>query len=112
MHELGITQEIVAIAAEAAGDARVKRIVVEVGRLTAVLPDALRFCFDICSEGTSAAGATLEIIEVAALARCLACGSEHELDQPFGVCSCGRTEFDWITGEELKVSIVEVHGCA
>ena len=41
MHELGIAMEVVdAVAARAAG-ARVKRVVLEVGALTAVLPDAL-----------------------------------------------------------------------
>ncbi|HYB99955.1 MAG TPA: hydrogenase maturation nickel metallochaperone HypA [Candidatus Limnocylindrales bacterium] len=108
MHELGITQEIVAIAAEVAGGAPIRRIVVEVGRLTAVLPDAVRFCFEACSEGTPAAGAALDIIEIPARARCRACGCECVLDQPFGFCSCGRTEFEWLSGEELRVSLVEV----
>lgn len=109
MHELGITQEIVAIAAEKAGSAKVKRIVVEIGRLTAVLPDAVRFCFDACTEGTSVAGAALEIIEIPARGRCRACHAEQVLDRPFGICPCGRTEFDWLSGEELRVRSVEVH---
>lgn len=38
VHELGITQEIVAIVSERAG--KVRRVVLEIGRLTAVQPDA------------------------------------------------------------------------
>lgn len=64
MHELGITEEILAIAARHAKSERVRRIVVEIGRDTAVLPDAVRFCFDLCAEGTPAAGAELHIIEL------------------------------------------------
>ncbi len=109
MHELGITQEIVAIAEEQAGGAKVKRIVVEIGRLTAVLPDAVRFCFDVCTEGTSVAGAALEIVEIPARGRCRACSAEQVLDRPFGICPCGQTEFDWLSGEELRVRSVEVH---
>jgi len=113
MHELGITQEIVAVAAQvaadAAGEARVRRVVVEIGRLTAVFPDAVRFCFDVCAEGTPVEGAALEIVEVPGRGRCRACGAEQVLEQPFGICSCGRTEFDWLAGEELRVTHVEVH---
>jgi hydrogenase nickel incorporation protein HypA/HybF len=54
--------------------ARVKRIVLEVGKLTAVLPDAIRFCFDVCSAETVAEGAELEIVETPGQARCRACG--------------------------------------
>jgi hydrogenase nickel incorporation protein HypA/HybF len=65
MHELGITAEIVDIAARYATTDRVRRIVVEIGRETAVLPDAVRFCFDLCAEGTPVQGAELEIVELA-----------------------------------------------
>jgi hydrogenase nickel incorporation protein HypA/HybF len=109
MHELGITQEIVAIAAERAGSAKVRRVVVEIGRLTAVLPDAVRFCFEICAEGTPVAGAALEIIETAGRGRCRACHTEQALNRPFGLCPCGHTDFEWLAGEELRVRSVEVH---
>lgn len=108
MHEVGITEEIVAIAARHAGSARVKRVVVEIGRLTAVLPAAVRFCFEACAEGTPVAGAALDIIEIPALGRCRACSAEQTLQQPFGICSCGETEFEWLSGDELRVKRVEV----
>ena len=108
MHEVGITLEIVAIAARHAGQARVKRVVVEIGRLTAVLPDAVRFCFEECAEGTPVAGAELDIVEVPGRARCRACGAEQMLERPFGICGCGKTDFDWLSGEELRVRSVEV----
>ena len=57
MHELGITQEIIAIVAEHSKGAKVTRVVLEIGKLSAILPDAVRFCFDLCSEGTVAEGA-------------------------------------------------------
>ena len=52
MHELGITQEIIDIASAKADGARVRRLVIEIGKLSAVLPDAVRFAFEICREGT------------------------------------------------------------
>jgi hydrogenase nickel incorporation protein HypA/HybF len=108
MHEVAITQEIVAIAIRQAEGARVKRVVIEIGRLTAVLPDAVRFCFEACAEGSPVAGAELDIIVVPGRGRCRACGNEQALDQPLGLCPCGKTEFDWLAGEELRVKSVEV----
>ena len=84
MHELGIAQEIIAIVAEHAGDARVTRVVLEIGRHALILPDSIRFCFDLCSEGTVAQGAQLEIREIPGRARCRDCGADVTLDQPFG----------------------------
>lgn len=108
MHELGITQEIVAIAADTAGDRHVTKVTVEIGRLTAVLPEAVRFCFGLCAEGTVVEGAVLEIVETPGRGRCRACGREQTLEQAYGLCNCGTSDFDWIAGDELRVRTVEV----
>lgn len=65
MHELGITRNVVAICSEHAHGAPVRRVTLEIGKLAAVLPESVRFCFDICSRGTLLEGARLEIIESA-----------------------------------------------
>ena len=108
MHEMAITQEIVEILRARAGERRVRRVVIEIGKLSAVEPEAVRFCFDLCAEGTPAEGAALEILEPPGRARCRACGGEVELERPFGRCACGSTDLDWISGEELKVREMEV----
>ena len=64
MHELAITSNIVAIVREAAQGRRVVRVVLEVGRLAGVMPDAISFCFDVVSSGTLVQGAALSIVEV------------------------------------------------
>lgn len=112
MHELGITQQIVDLVVEHSGGAKVRRIVLEIGKLSAVLPDAVRFCFEACAQGTVAEGAELEIMEVPGRARCIACGVESLLHRPFGRCDCGGTEWHWISGEELRVKQMEVASCA
>lgn len=108
MHELGITRSVVAICAENAGGLPVKRVTLEIGRLSAIMPDAVRFCFDICAKGTIVEGANLEIREIAGLGKCKACGGEIELIQPFGRCTCGSSDLQIIAGEELKVKELEV----
>jgi hydrogenase nickel incorporation protein HypA/HybF len=64
MHELSITQNIVAIVAEHAQGKKVQRVLLEIGKLSAILPDAIKFCFDICSQGTVLEGAMLQIKEM------------------------------------------------
>lgn len=108
MHELGITQNIVAIVSEHAQGAKVQRVVLEIGQLSAILPDSIKFCFDVCTQGTVLVGAILEIREIPGLALCRECGAEIHLNKPFGVCSCGSVQLDLIAGEELKIKEIEI----
>ena len=76
MHELSITRNIVAIVSDAANGRRVRRVTLEVGKLSGVVPDALAFCFDVATQGTALEGAALDINEIEGRARCLDCGAE------------------------------------
>ena len=112
MHELGITSEIIAIVTEQSQGRKVTKVVLEIGKLSAILPDAVRFCFEMCGKGTVAEGASLEIIEPPGRARCRVCGLEIELEQPFGQCSCGCVDLEWLTGSEMTIKEMEVLECA
>lgn len=108
MHELGLTQEIVEAVAERAQERPVKRIVLEVGKLSCVLPDAVRFCFDLCAAGTVAERAELEIHQPPGLGRCRQCGSELELHAVVTRCECGSTDIEWLAGEQLRITALEI----
>lgn len=108
MHEVGITQNIVAIVAEHAQGNRVKRVTLEIGKLSAIMPSAIEFCFDVCCQGTLLEGALLEIIEIPGKARCRQCGAEVILDFPFGICNCGSTDLEIISGQELNIKEMEI----
>lgn len=43
MHELGITQNIIAIVSENAQNKKVQRVLLEIGKLSAIMPDAIKF---------------------------------------------------------------------
>jgi hydrogenase nickel incorporation protein HypA/HybF len=86
----------------------VKRVALEIGKLSAIMPNAVRFCFDICAKGTVVEGATLEILEIAGLGKCKVCGGNVELKQLVGRCVCGSNDLQIIAGEELKVKEMEV----
>lgn len=109
MHELGITSNIVAIVTEHAGEQQVKCVVLDIGKLSAIMPDAIRFCFDICSKDTLLEDAKLEINEIPGLGRCQSCGAEIELEEIFDLCSCGSNQVTCIAGEVLKIKEIEVY---
>jgi hydrogenase nickel incorporation protein HypA/HybF len=108
MHELSIAESLIDCVCEGAGDARVLRVVVEIGKLSAVVPEAVRACFDLCARGTSVEGAALEIDEIEGCARCRACGAEVAVADLFGVCPCGSHELAVVRGEELRLREVEL----
>lgn len=108
MHEMGITQSIVAIVAEQAAGRKVTRVTLEIGKLAAIMPDAIRFCFDVVAKGSALDGATLDIVEIPGCARCLDCGNDVVLDEIFGRCSCGSRRLERLSGEELNIKSMEV----
>ena len=63
MHELSITESVVATVSEHVGSSPVLSLTLEIGRLSGVVPDAVRFCFEVCAQGTPCEGARLEIID-------------------------------------------------
>jgi hydrogenase nickel incorporation protein HypA/HybF len=108
MHELAITESMVAAVAERVGEARVARVRLQIGQLAGVVPHALRFCFDACTRGTSMEGAALEIDEIPARGRCRRCGTEIAMASFLDECACGSIEVELIAGQELRIKHVEV----
>ncbi len=108
MHELGITQEILEIVTQRAQERKVKRVVLEIGKLSCVLPDAIRFCFELCAAGTIAEGAELEIIQPPGRGCCRQCGAEFALHEVLARCVCGSSDVQWLSGEELRITTMEI----
>jgi len=105
---MALTQDLVGLIAENCAGRRVTRVVLEVGKLAAVVPDAFRFCFELCAEGTPAEGAELEIIELPGRGRCRDCQQESTLSSAFDRCACGSISLEFLCGEELQLREVEV----
>ena len=108
MHELGIARNIVAIVGEAAKGRRVRRVTIDVGKLSGVMTDAIMFCFESVTLGTPLDGAMLEIRQIEGRARCNACGSEFTTDTLFTPCACGSRQFKRLQGEELNIKSMEL----
>ena len=112
MHEFAVAQRLQEIVEQEAlpyGSAPVTRIRLRIGRLSSVVPEALRFAFAAVSREGRAAGAVLEIEEVALTIRCRACEETFVIDEPFLVCPrCGDTAVEMLSGRELEIKSMEI----
>lgn len=112
MHELNPTRSLLHIALEkgaAAGAKRISKIALVVGKLSAVAPHSIEFCFGALAHGTLAESATLVFDEPAAQARCQGCGAEFFLECPYDPCpQCGATTLDIHGGDEFYLKSIEI----
>lgn len=108
MHELAITQSVVDAVIQRTREARVSCVRLRVGQLSGVVPDAMRFCFDLVTDGTPLAGARLEIDEPGGRARCRTCADEFAQSDLILLCGCGSADVEVVAGRELAVASVEL----
>lgn len=108
MHELSITQSVVDAVCERAAGRPVRTVRVRVGILTAVVPDSMRFCFDLTTVGTVAEGALLEIDQPPGRAHCRACEKDFALIDLVLLCPCGSSDVDITSGRELQIVSMRV----
>ena len=108
MHELAIAESVVETVTERLPGAKVTRVHLEIGALSGVVADSIRFCFDLATEGTGLAGAQLDISEPPARCRCRSCDSEFVPDGPIVLCPCGSPDVAVLSGEQLKILSVSV----
>ncbi len=111
MHEMGITQSILAASFDAAtnaGATRITEIRISVGELTETVDFALQFAFEALTPETMAEGATLVITKVPARSLCRDCDLEYEHDRFQMVCSsCGGMNVELLQGRELSIDSIE-----
>jgi hydrogenase nickel incorporation protein HypA/HybF len=113
MHEMGIALQIVEITCASLpanlGEARVTAINLKIGKLAAVVPESLRFCFDVAVRDTPLTGAKLVIEEVPVVARCKDCNAQWTIDEPVFVCkTCQSGALEILSGRELDIESIEV----
>jgi hydrogenase nickel incorporation protein HypA/HybF len=115
MHELSVAQSLVDLVLEKLmrvdEPVRVSSIRVRVGRLSGVVPEALRFAIGPATEGTELSGVKLELEESPVMVYCPACRTARE---PRGendwACSvCGTPADDVVGGKELELVSIEIH---
>ncbi|BBI99429.1 putative hydrogenase nickel incorporation protein HypA 2 [Ferrigenium kumadai] len=112
MHEMSLAENVLQIIENAARNQdfhRVKTVWLEIGRLSCVEPDALRFAFDAVMHGSIAHGARLEIVEIPGRGVCLDCSSEAVITARYEACpACGSHKVRVTSGENMRVRELEV----
>jgi hydrogenase nickel incorporation protein HypA/HybF len=112
MHEMSLAESVLQIvedAAQARQFSRVRTVVLEIGSLAAVEPEAMRFCFDAVTRGTLAEDALLEIVETPGAGWCLDCARTVPLQEQFALCpECGGGRVQITAGSEMRVKELEV----
>lgn len=114
MHEMAVTMAVVDAVVGEVGDARVTEVRLEIGKLSGVVVDSIRFCFDLATEDTPLAGARLVVDEPSGRARCRPCGTEFAVDDYIVLCpACDAADVAVSAGRELRIVSVEVsRACA
>ena len=90
----------------------VTRVIVRVGHLRQVVPEAMTFSWEMLTTATVLEGAALEIEHVPVTVAC-ACGAVTTLDVPVLACaSCGSGDVELRSGDELILVALETAGSA
>lgn len=112
MHELALSESMMQIIREQAAlqsFSRVKTVRLEIGALSCVEPQALRFCFDTVKKGTLADAAALDIIMRPGRAWCWDCGETVLLGTRGEPCpSCAGFRLEVNGGDEMRIKELEV----
>ena len=113
MHEMSLCESIREIIEDEAGRQafrKVERVCLEVGKLSGVEVEALRFGFDVVMRGSPADGARLDIVETAGTAWCLPCGKPVTISARYDPCpECGSHQLQVTGGEEMRIRELEVN---
>lgn len=112
MHEMALCQGIVEIVEEEMrrrSVSRVRSVCLEIGALSHVAPEALRFCFAVVAARTIAEGAVLKIVEAPGLAWCMTCSRSVEIARRDERCPwCGSYQLQVTAGEQMRVKELEI----
>lgn len=120
MHEISIAGAIIDAVLDAAkkNDAkRVEEVFLEIGELTALNPDQLKFIFETISAGTEAEGARYNIEVIKPIINCKKCSYNGPIEffeklhffLPVIKCpKCGEADMDIIAGRECCVKKIKI----
>ncbi|MHA1271609.1 MAG: hydrogenase maturation nickel metallochaperone HypA [Candidatus Helarchaeota archaeon] len=123
MHEFGTAQAIVKTITRVGiqnGAKKITEVYLEIGDLTFLVPEQLKFSFDIAAKGTIAEGANFKITRIKAKIKCQKCGYQGDLnfestgnllDMEVSLTDCpkcGKKDLEIIGGRELNIKNIKV----
>ena len=88
---------------------KVTTVWLEIGQLSGVEVEAMKFCFDAVTRDSIADGARLEIIALPGIGWCMECATSVPMAEVFGECpQCGGYRLQVTGGTEMRVKELEV----
>jgi len=112
MHEMSLCEGVLQVLqdnARSQGYSRVKTVWLEIGCLSGVEVEAMRFSFDLVMKGSLAEAAKLEIIRIPGAAWCMQCGRTVPVTERYDACpDCGGYQLQVTAGDEMRIKELEV----
>ena len=113
MHEAAIAQGVIdqvwKLHDDGVWSGKLVEIKLRIGKLTAVVPDYLAFCFEAMTKDTPLEGVKLDWEDVPVQGLCHACGETSEFEKIGFLClTCGSPQVDISQGRELLIDSLEV----
>ena len=112
MHELSLAEsmrELIEEQATLEKFSKVEVVYLEVGQLSHVEAEAMKFCFNSVMEGSVAEGAALVIDRPKGMGECRSCHKHSEISHLYDPCShCGIFGLNIIQGDQVRIRSLEV----
>lgn len=112
MHEMSLAEGVLQLIEDAAREQKFEKVTavwLEIGQLSGVEVEAMKFCFDAVIRDSIADGARLEIIALPGTGWCMACSRTVPMAEVFGECPhCGGHQMQVTGGTEMRVKELEV----
>lgn len=112
MHEMSLAEGVLQViedAARAQDFSRVTAVWLEIGQLSGVEVEAMKFCFDAVVRDSIAEGARLETLATPGSGWCMKCSKTVPMAELFGECpECGSHQMQVNGGTEMRVKELEV----
>lgn len=112
MHELSVTESVLAIAckhAQKAQAVRVTDIHLVIGRLSSIVDDSIAFYWNMISKDTLCENARLHFNRLPAILLCLDCDNEFQLGGELTPCpNCSSARIRVLSGDEFQVESIEI----
>jgi hydrogenase nickel incorporation protein HypA/HybF len=112
MHEVSLMEQALALAEDYArqnGAAQIRSLTLTVGEQSGVVPEALRFAFEVVAADTLAQGAELIIRSAPVVCHCQPCDQSFQPQSWVYRCPhCGALSSEVISGKELELTSLEI----
>jgi hydrogenase nickel incorporation protein HypA/HybF len=112
MHELAVTESLIATATEYAQKNEAKKVIslnLLIGVLSGIVDDSVQFYWDIISADTICSQAKLNIERRSAKFKCQTCQTEYALNDELSPCpNCGSVDIRAISGDEFLLQSIEI----